>query len=67
MGKCFLGLWGGVLLALSFAVSELSGPRASLRHCISGALEWIYVGIFLTVFAVFGYGICQWWEKRRSR
>lgn len=65
MGKCFLWLWGGILLGLSFAVSAQSGPRASVGYCLAGALEWVLIGGMLTVAAVFGYAVYTLCEQRK--
>lgn len=66
MGKCFLGLWGGILFGLSFAVSELTRPQASLAHCLSGAAEWILIGGVLTAAALAGYMLYDAFQVKKA-
>lgn len=66
MGKCFLGLWFGVLTGLSYFVSEFCYGQysADLGWCLSGAAEWVLTGAALTVIAAAGYGLYSACERR---
>lgn len=67
MGKCFLGLWFGIAMGLAYLSEELARGGASLGRSVSGMLEWVYIGGFLTVCALAGYAVYLLCERLTGR
>lgn len=67
MGKCFLGLWFGIATGLTYLAERFARDGTDLSRCLSGMLEWVYVGGFMTVCALVGYAVYLHLERLAGR
>lgn len=67
MGKCFLGLWFGVVMGLTYLAEALGCNGVDLARGLSGMLEWVYIGGSLMVCALSGYALWLLCERLTGR
>lgn len=67
MGKCFLGVGFGTAMALAYLGENMTRAGGNLGDCLSGMLEWVYIGGFMTACAIGGYALYQLCERWADR
>lgn len=57
MGKCFLGLWTGLLLGLEYFVHSFMEYGPNWANALGGAVTWLFMGGLVTAAALTGYAL----------
>lgn len=67
MGKCFLGLWIGLLLGLDYFVRTFMEYGPDWANALGGAVTWLFVGGLVTAAALMGCAVYTAIQGRRTR
>lgn len=67
MGKCFLGLWIGMLLGLDYFVCSFAEYGPHWANALGGAVTWVFVGGVLTMIALAGYAVYSALQERSTQ